>query len=69
MLLVDFLVKLDEVVLEHEGRVYLAKDARLPAETFRAMYPRLDEFLNVKRKVDPENRFTSDMARRLEITP
>ena len=67
--LMDFLEKLDEAVLEHEGRVYLAKDARLPAETFRAMYPRLDEFMSVKHDVDPENRFTSDMARRLEISP
>jgi decaprenylphospho-beta-D-ribofuranose 2-oxidase len=33
------------------------------------MYPRLDEFLEVKRSVDPHNRFTSDMARRLEIAP
>jgi FAD/FMN-containing dehydrogenase len=67
--LTDFLKKLDEVVLQHKGRVYLAKDSRVPAETFRQMYPRLDEFLEVKRSVDPHNRFTSDMARRLEIAP
>ena len=67
--LVEFLKKLDEVVLAHKGRVYLAKDSRLPAAAFRAMYPRLDEFLAVKRSVDPENRFSSDMARRLEIAP
>jgi decaprenylphospho-beta-D-ribofuranose 2-oxidase len=56
-------------VLAHGGRVYLAKDSRLPAGTFRAMYPRLEEFLSVKREVDPSNRFTSDLARRLEIAP
>ncbi len=67
--LVDFLKKLDEIVLAHGGRVYLAKDSRLPAPAFRAMYPRLDEFLAVKREVDPENRFCSDMAKRLEIVP
>jgi FAD/FMN-containing dehydrogenase len=67
--LTDFLMKLDEVVLQHKGRVYLAKDSRVPAETFRKMYPRLDEFLAVKRSVDPHNRFTSDMAKRLEIAP
>jgi FAD/FMN-containing dehydrogenase len=67
--LTDFLKKLDEVVLDHGGRVYLAKDSRLPAETFRRMYPRLDEFMQVKRSVDPHNRFTSDLARRLEIVP
>ena len=67
--LVDFLKKLDEIVLQHKGRVYLAKDARLPAAAFRQMYPRLGEFLKAKREYDPENRFTSDLARRLEIAP
>ncbi len=64
---VDLLKKLDEIVLQHKGRVYLAKDSRLPAETFRKMYPRLDEFIALKRQADPEVRFTSDLARRLEI--
>lgn len=31
--------ELDEIVVRHRGRVYLTKDARLPAETFRQMYP------------------------------
>lgn len=67
--LTDFLKKLDDIVLEHGGRVYLAKDSRMSAETFRKMYPRLEEFLEVKRSIDPNNRFTSDLARRLEIVP
>lgn len=66
---IDLLKKLDEVVLQYRGRVYLAKDSRLPAETFRKMYPRLDEFLQIKRQADPDTRFTSDLAQRLEITP
>jgi len=66
--LFPFLDQLDEIVLKHSGRVYLAKDARLRAKTFRAMYPRLNEWLAVKRAVDPENRFESDLSRRLEIT-
>jgi FAD/FMN-containing dehydrogenase len=67
--LTDFLRKLDDVVLEHGGRVYLAKDSRLPAETFRKMYPRYEEFVKAKRSLDPGNRFTSDLARRLELLP
>ncbi len=59
--------KLDEIVLRHGGRVYLAKDARLSAESFRAMYPRYGEWLRIKNAVDPQNRFSSSLSRRLEI--
>lgn len=59
---------LDEIVLRHGGRVYLAKDARLSAGSFRAMYPRHAEWLKVKNAVDPEHRFSSSLARRLGMT-
>ena len=57
--------RFDELVLEHGGRVYLAKDMRLKPETFRAMYPRFAEWLRVKQRFDPEDRFGSDLSRRL----
>jgi decaprenylphospho-beta-D-ribofuranose 2-oxidase len=57
----------DELVLKFGGRIYLAKDAHLTPETFRAMYPRLGEWMKVKQKYDPNNVFVSDMARRLEL--
>ena len=59
--------RLDEIVLQHGGRVYLAKDARLAAASFRAMYPRYEEWLRIKNVVDPQNRFSSSLARRLKI--
>lgn len=31
--------ELDPIVIRHKGRVYLTKDARLPAESFKQMYP------------------------------
>jgi len=62
-----FLDQLDAIVLKHGGRVYLAKDARLKPNTFREMYPQLGEWLTVKCQVDPDNRFDSDLSRRLEI--
>jgi len=58
---------LDEMVLSAGGRIYFAKDSRLSHEKVRAMYPRLDEFLNVKNRVDPEDRLISDLSRRLHI--
>jgi FAD/FMN-containing dehydrogenase len=65
--LLRLLRRLDELMLRHGGRLYLAKDAMMSAETFAAMYPRLDEFRAVKRRVDPQNRFSSSQARRLRI--
>lgn len=65
--LFPFLDRLDHIVLKHGGRVYLAKDARMRAETFQAMYPRFAEWQRVKSRVDPEIRFDSDMARRLRM--
>ena len=63
----SLLADLDRITLEHEGRVYLAKDARLGARTFRSMYPDYPRWLKVKQAVDPDNIFSSSLARRLDI--
>ena len=57
----------DELVLAAGGRLYLAKDSRLAPDTFRAMYPRVDDFLEVKGKVDPDGVLRSDLGRRLGL--
>ena len=41
-------------MLDHGGRVYLAKDACLSPEHFRAMYPNLDRFREIKARLDPD---------------
>jgi decaprenylphospho-beta-D-ribofuranose 2-oxidase len=63
----ELLSELDRRVLQFGGRVYTAKDSRVTAETFHAMYPRIDEWIAVRRKADPHGVFASDMARRLEL--
>lgn len=65
--LLEFLGELDRLVLERGGRVYLAKDCRLGPGEFRQMYGSFREWLAVKTGIDPENRFSSDLARRLCI--
>jgi decaprenylphospho-beta-D-ribofuranose 2-oxidase len=60
--------KLDEIVIRHGGRVYLAKDVRLSRRAFEAMYPRVDEFRRVKADLDPAGRFDSALARRLGLS-
>lgn len=54
------LATLDDVVREAKGRLYPAKDARMPADMFKAGYPRLAEFQPL---VDPV--CTSDFWKRV----
>lgn len=65
----DLVRDLDRIVLDHGGRLYLAKDTLMDAATFAAMYPRRDDFLRVKARVDPAGRFVSDQARRVGLCP
>ncbi len=58
---------LDEILLKHGGRLYLAKDATTTPRVFAAMYPRLAEFQRIKQRYDPQSRFSSSQARRLGI--
>ncbi|MFP5372086.1 MAG: FAD-binding protein, partial [Actinomycetes bacterium] len=58
---------LDAVVLDAGGRLYLAKDSRATARTIHAMYPGVEEFRTVRDRVDPDRRFRSDLARRLDL--
>ena len=64
----EFVTELDKRVLEFGGRLYTGKDSRTTAETFHAMYPRIDEWIKIRRSVDPTGVFMSDMARRLELS-
>ncbi|HLZ89604.1 MAG TPA: FAD-binding oxidoreductase [Puia sp.] len=65
--LFTFTPKLDAKVLAAGGRLYLGKDALLQESTFKAMYPQHEEWLAIKRKYDPGNRFSSNISRRLGL--
>lgn len=52
--------KLDTIVAEHGGRLYMAKDARMPQALFESGYPRFREFLSYR---DPG--ISSALSRRL----
>ena len=59
--------ELDAITGDHGGRVYLAKDACSRPELLRRGYPRLDEFLAVRHKVDPHHKFSSLLSQRLGL--
>ncbi len=59
--------RVDKMVLEAGGRIYLGKDSFVEADTFRAMYPAVERFRALKAKYDPTGVFTSDLARRVGL--
>jgi decaprenylphospho-beta-D-ribofuranose 2-oxidase len=65
--LLPLLDRLDRLVLEHGGRVYLAKDSHVARPAFEAMYPDVEEFRKIRASIDPDRVFASDLSRRLDL--
>ncbi|MGB0368713.1 MAG: FAD-binding protein [Flavobacteriales bacterium] len=60
--------RLDDMILEMNGRSYLAKDSRMKKTFFEASYPKLEQFKKLKSEVDPQGKFRSLQSDRLGIT-
>lgn len=59
--------RLDAIVLDHDGRFYLAKDARMTAETLHRSDPRAGQFAAWRRQTGAAERFASLQSRRLGL--
>ena len=57
--------RMNEYVIEKGGRIYLSKDSFTRPHHFRAMEPRLDRFLEIRRAWDPELKLRSALSTRL----
>ncbi len=57
--------RLNELVIREGGRIYLAKDALTRREHYRAMDPRIEPFLAIRRAWDPDGRLRSLQSVRL----
>ena len=66
--LLEFLDELDKIVLKHNGRLYMSKDARMKPEMLEAGYPRLEEFKAIIKKYNPEGNIRSVQSDRLLLT-
>ncbi|WP_455218193.1 FAD-binding oxidoreductase [Kaarinaea lacus] len=59
--------ELDKIVLDHGGRFYLAKDARITREKFQAGYRDVDKFRDLRRKQKMASKFSSLQSKRIDI--
>ena len=62
------LKRLDAMVIDAGGRIYLGKDSYTDAATFRTMYPEVEGWLETKAKYDPDRVFTSNLGRRVGLS-
>lgn len=65
--LLYLLDELDQLVLKHHGRIYLAKDARVSKAVFEKGYPRLPLFKEVREKYNLTSRLQSKQSQRLGL--
>jgi hypothetical protein len=66
--LFPFLERLDELVLNAGGRLYLSKDSRMKAEMLELSYPQLKHFKNFLKQQGDDFLFRSIQSDRLGIT-
>ena len=57
--------KLDEIIVDAGGRIYLSKDSRQSSQIFKKSYPKIEDWLKIKKELDPGNIFMSDSFKRL----
>ena len=65
--LFPLLASLDEEVKKHNGRIYLAKDARIDKTTFATGYPKINKFRNFRYQNKLHKTFNSLQAKRLDL--
>ena len=61
--------RLIDATVRRGGKIHLAKDQVLTPEQFYRVFPRYRDLLVIKRRLDPDGLFTSDLARRVGIDP
>lgn len=62
-----FLEVIDQIVLQHQGRFYLAKDARVSKSVFEQGYRHIERFREYRVKHNMDKKFQSLQSKRLRI--
>ncbi|MDD9889197.1 MAG: FAD-binding oxidoreductase [Gammaproteobacteria bacterium] len=60
--------RLDQIVLAHGGKLYLAKDARMSENVFKNSYNNWEKFVEIKNALDPDCKFASLQSKRIGLT-
>ncbi|MCB0395255.1 MAG: SDR family oxidoreductase [Flavobacteriales bacterium] len=66
--LLPFLERLDAIVKDYNGRLYLAKDVRMSEQMFFDTYPGAEDYRNFLKQWDPDGRFASLQSRRIGLS-
>jgi len=67
MLTIKLLNRLDDLVKDMGGRVYLTKDAVMQETIFKATYPKWQEFEDIRQKYGAIGKFSSAQSKRLGL--
>lgn len=65
--LFPLLDELDHIVVDHGGRLYLAKDVRMPRNVFRRGYPQWEKFAVLREVFEMNRKFNSLQSERLGV--
>ncbi|MGA1199766.1 MAG: hypothetical protein ACO36I_25000 [Candidatus Latescibacterota bacterium] len=65
--LFELLDKLDELVIKHQGRIYLAKDVRVKKEVFEQGYPHIETFRKLRNHYHMTEKLNSLQSQRVGI--
>ncbi len=65
--LFELLDRLDVIVKKYQGRLYLAKDARMSEQMFKAGYPQWQEFQKIRKKYAADKLYNSLQSTRIGL--
>ena len=59
--------RLEEIVVDMGGRLYLTKDAVMRESTFKATYPHWEKFEAIRERYGAVGKFSSSQSKRLGL--
>ena len=64
---IQFLNKIDELVISYQAIPNIMKDSRLPKRVVEKCYPQYNEFQNILKKIDPDRVFNSYISQQIGL--